>query len=402
MSLDSRTVAGFEGLSEDGIVAGGMLGRYQLTAPLAIGGMGQVWIARASGGGLARVVALKVIRSDMSQDENYARMFIDEATLAASVRHPNVAEIFELGKHEGRLFMAMEWVDGDSLAGLIRYDSNDPIQPLEARIAARIVADACAGLHAAHESVGPDGELLGVVHRDISPPNILISAHGQAKVTDFGIAKARYQMHERTKTGEIKGKLAYIAPEQFENDALDRRADVYAMGCVLYVATTGVRPFGNGASALSNILNNEYQAPRELQPDYPEELERIVVKALALEREERFASAEEMQLALEQWLVTCGKATTAADVAKVVKERMSPELRARNESFISQSRTLPRALASHLVLADAAAEPKSSEDEITKIAPEATKPPGAPGALRVGLALAVLAILAALAWRMLA
>jgi serine/threonine protein kinase len=350
MSTNSRT-PGTDRLSLDGddLVSGEMLGRYQLTALLASGGMGQVWAARATGSGLARTVALKVVRSEMSDDENYARMFIDEATLAASIRHPNVAEIYELGKHKGRLFMAMEWVDGDSLAGLMRHGVGEALSAFDARIAARIIADACAGLHAAHETVGPDGALLGVVHRDISPPNILISSRGQAKVTDFGIAKARFQMHERTKTGEIKGKLAYIPPEQFENGALDRRADIYAMGCVLYVATTGLKPFGNGAAALSKILHNEYKTPRALFPDYSEQLEAVVVKALALEPSDRFATAEEMQLAIEEWLVASGKVTTATDVAKAVKERVSPEMRARNEALISQSRTLPEAMMSRLV-----------------------------------------------------
>ena len=350
MSTNSRSREG-DRLSSDGedLSPGEMLGRYQLTALLAWGGMGQVWAARAIGTGFARTVALKVIRAEMSGDENYARMFIDEATLAASIRHPNVAEIYELGKHEGRLFMAMEWVDGDSLAGLMRHGVGEALSPFDARIAARIIADACAGLHAAHESLGPDGSLLGVVHRDISPPNILVSARGQAKVSDFGIAKARFQMHARTKTGEIKGKLAYIPPEQFENGELERRADIYSMGCVLYVATTGLRPFGNGPAALSKILNNQYRAPRALFPDYSEQLEAIVVKALALRPADRFATAEEMQLALEEWLVHSGRVTTAADVAKAVRERMSPEIRARNESLISQSRTLPEAMMSRLV-----------------------------------------------------
>jgi serine/threonine protein kinase len=326
---------------------GEMVGRYQVAMLLASGGMGQVWAARPAGSGFARTVALKVIRSDMSGDENYARMFIDEATLASSIHHPNVAEIYELGKHGDRLFMAMEWVSGDSLAGLLRQ--SDSLVPLEPPIAARIIADACAGLHAAHETVGPDGTPLGVVHRDISPPNILISAQGQAKVTDFGIAKARFQLHERTKTGEVKGKFAYIPPEQFAGGPLDRRAAVYAMGCVLYVATLGLRPFGNGASALPKILRNNYKKPRMLVPDYPEALEAIVVRSLSLAPADRFQTAEEMQLALEEWLASTGKLTTASAVAKMVKERMSPEIRERNEALRSQSRALPHTLMSQLV-----------------------------------------------------
>jgi eukaryotic-like serine/threonine-protein kinase len=188
----------------DTLSPGDVIGRYQLTSLLASGGMGEVWTARPMGSGFARTVALKLVRGEMSGDENYARMFIDEATVASSIHHPNVCETYELGRHADRLFMAMEWVAGDSLAGLLRR--GETLIGLDLRIAARIIADACSGLHAAHETVGPDGALLGVVHRDISPPNILVSMQGQAKVSDFGIAKARYQLHERTKTGEVKGR----------------------------------------------------------------------------------------------------------------------------------------------------------------------------------------------------
>lgn len=331
----------------DTLSPGDVIGRYQLTSLLASGGMGEVWTARPTGAGFARTVALKLVRGEMSGDENYARMFIDEATVASSIHHPNVCETYELGRHGDRLFMAMEWVAGDSLAGLLRQ--GDALVALDLRIAARIIGDACAGLHAAHETVGPDGALLGVVHRDISPPNILVSMQGQAKVSDFGIAKARYQLHERTKTGEVKGKFAYIPPEQISGSPVDRRADIYAMGCVLYVATLGLRPFGNGADALRKILLNEYKLPRALRPDYPEPLQAIIVKALAPSADERFATAEDMQVALEEWLISSGKLVTATDVAKCVKERISPEMRARNDALLSQNRVAPDLLASQLM-----------------------------------------------------
>jgi eukaryotic-like serine/threonine-protein kinase len=331
----------------DTLSPGDVIGRYQLTSLLASGGMGQVWTARPTGPGFARTVALKLVRSEMSGDENYARMFIDEATVASSIHHPNVCETYELGKHGDRLFMAMEWVAGDSLAGLLR--KGDTLLSLDLRIAARIIADACAGLHAAHETVGADGTPLGVVHRDISPPNILISMQGQAKVSDFGIAKARHQLHERTKTGEVKGKFAYIPPEQISGSPVDRRADIYAMGCVLYVATLGSRPFGNGADSLRKILSNEYKRPRTLRPDYPVELETIITTALSPDPAARFATAEDMQMALEEWLVSTGKLVTASDVAKCVKERISPEVRAHNEALLSQNRVAPDQLMSQLI-----------------------------------------------------
>jgi serine/threonine protein kinase len=225
----------------------------------------------------------------------------------------------------------------------------EELRPLPETIAARICADACAGLHAAHEAAGPDGAFLGVVHRDVSPPNILVSVHGQVKVSDFGIAKAANQLHARTRTGAIKGKLAYIPPEQVLGQGLDRRADVYAMGVVLYVTTLGHRPFGSGAKALGKIVRGTYRKPRELRVDYPEGLEAIIVKALQKDQSARFQTAEEMRFALEQWLLTSSKPVSAGDVGRVVRERLTPQRRKMIDALMSTSRTLPEALANRFL-----------------------------------------------------
>jgi serine/threonine protein kinase len=187
------------------------------------------------------------------------------------------------------------------------------------------------------------------VHRDVSPPNILVSMHGHVKVSDFGIAKARHQLHSRTRTGEIKGKFAYIPPEQILGRGVDRRADIYAMGCVLYVASLGLRPFGGGASALGKIVQGKYRLPNELRADYPEELQAIVVKSLAADPNQRYQTAEEMRLALEQWMLTSSKIATPSDVARIVRERMNPERRRLVEAVMSQGRSLPEALAYQLL-----------------------------------------------------
>ena len=161
----------------------------------------------------------------------------------------------------------MEWVPGDSIAGLIRQRTQ--YVPFNYALAARVISDACAGLHAAHNATGPDGQPMHIVHRDISPQNILLSSQGHVKVTDFGIAKARDQIHSRTRTGEIKGKFAYISPEQILGKGVDHRSDVYAMGCVLYVTTLGLRPFGRGTHAvMSKIVQGDFKAPRQLVPTY--------------------------------------------------------------------------------------------------------------------------------------
>lgn len=328
-------------------LAGKTIGRYRLLYPIAAGGMAQVWAAKPEGGGLSRTVALKLVRPEYAADEEYSRMFIDEAMVASSIHHPNVCEIYELGRDGDLLFMVLEWIAGDSLSGIMQRGTD--LSPLAPEIAARITADACAGLHAAHEAVGPDGQPLGIVHRDVSPPNILISLHGHVKVSDFGIAKARHQLHSRTRTGEIKGKFAYIPPEQILGKGVDRRADVYAMGCVLYVASTGLRPFGGGATALGKIVQGKYRRPRELQSEYPEELEAIVVKALAANPANRYSSAEEMRAALEQWLLSTSRLVVTADVARVVRDRMNPERRRLVEAVLSSSRALPESIAYSLL-----------------------------------------------------
>jgi len=330
-----------------GMLPGRNIGRYRLLIPVGAGGMAQVWAARPDTAGLARTVAIKLVLPEYSADEEYERMFVDEAMVASAIRHPNVCETYELGRDGELLFMVLEWIAGESLSGILQQGGE--LKPLPDPIAARIVADGCAGLHAAHDALGPDGQPLGIVHRDVSPPNIMIASTGHVKVSDFGIAKARYQLHARTRTGEIKGKFAYIPPEQILGRAIDRRADVYAMGCVLYIATLGLRPFGGGASALGKIVQGKYLKPTELRKKYPPGLEAIVLRALASKPEDRFQTADDFRAALDDWLMDQGEVVVEADVAKVVRERMSAERRTVNEAVASSARNLPEALAYHLL-----------------------------------------------------
>lgn len=335
-----------------------MIGRYRLLFPIAAGGMAEVWAAKPEGTGISRAVALKVVRPEFAAEAEYARMFIDEAVIASTIRHPNICETYELGRDENLLFMVMEWVAGDTLSGLMRGSALSPL-PLE--VAVRICAEACAGLHAAHEAKDADGNNLGIVHRDISPPNILVSVNGHVKVSDFGIAKAANQLHARTRTGEIKGKLAYIPPEQVLGQGVDRRVDIYAMGCVLYVTTLGKRPFGSGGEALGKIVRGSYRKPRELDPDYSEELERIVMRALASHRDLRYQTAEEMRFELEQWLLTRPHLTQHGDVARLVRERISDERRKMIEALMNVSRAIPEALTNRFISpADKTATPTAT------------------------------------------
>lgn len=339
-ALLSPQSSSFQKDQQDGFEVGSQVGRYRLLALIASGGMAHVWAAEPeTTGGMSRTVAIKVIRPELALDPEYSRLFVDEATIATAVHHQNVCETYELDRDKNILFMAMEWVPGDSLAGFLR--AGNRFWPLEFEIAARICADACAGLHAAHEAIGMDGQPLGVVHRDVSPANVLISLQGQVKVSDFGIAKARHQLHERTRTGEVKGKFAYLAPEQITGGKIDRRVDVYALGCVLYTATLGLRPFGNGPEAMRKIIVGEFKKPNEIDPTFPPGLENIILRALEHEPELRFQSAQEMGQALEAWLWEEGHIVTQADLARVANERISPEVK----KAISELRSRNRAQA---------------------------------------------------------
>lgn len=329
------------------LVPGQRVGRFRLLSLVASGGMAQIWAAKPETGGFSRTVALKVIRPEYAGDEEYRRMLIDEAAAAAAVHHPNVCEIFELGEHEHVVFIAMEWVPGDSIAGLIRQRTQ--YVPFNYALAARVIADACAGLHAAHLACGSDGEPMNIVHRDISPQNILLSSQGHVKVTDFGIAKARDQLHAKTRTGEIKGKFAYIAAEQILGQEVDHRSDIYAMGCVLYVTTLGLRPFGRGNHAvMSKIVKGDFTPPRDVVESYPPGLEEIVIKALARQPSDRYETAEDMRLALEHWLNQTGKIVTHSDIARAVSERLSPKVRDQIQALRSANRFTPRNIAARV------------------------------------------------------
>lgn len=308
------------------------LGRYEMLTPIASGGMASVWAARLIGtSGFRKIVAIKSMLPDLADEPDYREMFLDEARIASKLRHPNVCETFDLGEQDGELFMAMEWVDGVSLHRLLR-DSHKHTRPIAPEIGARIVAHACAGLHAAHEATDDDGAPLAIVHRDVSPHNLLVSVAGHVKVTDFGVAKARNKSH-RTAAGQAKGKLAYMAPEQLRlAGAVDRRADVFSLGCVLYEASTGQKPFDavSDVELMRAILERAPKRPSEILPGYPAELERIIVRAMAKDPSERFASAEGLRLALDRWLA--GR-VTERDIAAIVHERCGSEIETRRAAI---------------------------------------------------------------------
>jgi serine/threonine-protein kinase len=294
--------------------------------------MGRVWAARDTLAPGFRLVAVKTALKEAASDPEAERLFTDEARLASLVQHPNVCSVYELGKEHGALYLVMAWCDGGSLREMLSNSEHERLSP---ELAAGIVARVAAGLHAAHELTDAGGVLLGVVHRDVSPQNILVTSNGHVMVADFGIARARGQLHRPTETGEIKGKLSYLAPEQITTRECDRRADVFAAGCVLYEASVGTRAF-HGADALATmyqILERGAEPPSKVLPDYPPELERIVLKALARSPEERYQTAEAFQLDLEEWLAQSRKVVSERLIGDALRNAIGASVAVRNKAI---------------------------------------------------------------------
>jgi serine/threonine protein kinase len=314
------------------LAPGYRLDRYEMLCPIATGGMAQVWVARLHGKhGFEKLVAIKSILPKYAEDQRFQQMFLDEARIASKIEHTNVAQILDLGEEHHVLFLAMEWVDGESLSKLARAVERRGTR-IPTGILARVLADTLGGLHAAHELRGDDGALLGVVHRDISPQNILISTKGAAKLIDFGIAKARDRVAEDTNAGLLKGKIHYMAPEQANGSDVDRRADLWAIGATLYHLLTGRPPFeGENQLATLHLLTSG-KPPAPLPPFVPRAVAEVVEKSLSFDADERYATAADMQAALEHAMVEARCVATQADVARYVTEQLADRNRARREA----------------------------------------------------------------------
>jgi eukaryotic-like serine/threonine-protein kinase len=303
------------------VAPGAMLGPYRIVSHLARGGMANVWVARHHGArGFSKLVAVKTLLPEFAEDVGFQRLFFEEARLAALIRHPHVCEIFELVELNGLLSLSMEWVDGDSLSSMLTRATKS----LDRRIAARIISQAATGLHAAHELCDDGGRELNLVHRDVSPQNILVSGDGHVKLSDFGIAKVLYSQREATAVGIVRGKLPYMSPEQVRNRPLDRRSDIFSLGSVLFLATLGVRPFflahQTREEGLARLLRAEHPHPRELDPHFPNRLAAIIERALRPDVDERYATAAEFGRDLEEWVISSGPLITETDVGRVVSE----------------------------------------------------------------------------------
>ena len=276
------------------------IGRYALFGELASGGMATVHLGRFLGPvGFARTVAIKRLHPQFAKDPDFVSMFLDEARLAARIRHPNVVPTLDVESLEGELFLVMEYVEGESLASLLRRSkAQGTTPPLSVSVAVMVAV--LHGLHAAHEATSERGEPLHIVHRDVSPQNILVGVDGVARVLDFGVAKAAWRL-QTTQDGQLKGKLAYMAPEQLESTDVDRRLDVYAASVVTWEALTGRRLFqGDTPQILAQLTGKIVGPPSEVVPGIPAELDQVVLRGLSRDKGARFATARDMAAALEK------------------------------------------------------------------------------------------------------
>lgn len=292
--------------------------------------MASVWIARLRGKrGFESLVAIKTVLPQHAGDAAFEQMFVDEARIMAGIRHPNVAAVLDVGETNGLLYLVFEWVQGDQLS-LLNQAVHSAGEEFDVAIALRIMADACAGLHAAHSLCDPSGAPLMIVHRDVSPQNIMVTPAGSVKVIDFGVAKALHRLAGATDPGIIKGKLSYLAPEMARGEAIDRRIDVWAAGVVLYELIAGRLPIEGETRPATVMLIARGKRPAPLPGHLPASVVSVVEKALAADANDRFQTAGDMHRALEGVLVKEYGPITGDDVASYMARHLGNEVNERS------------------------------------------------------------------------
>ncbi len=286
------------------LAPGDKLGKYELIRQIAVGGMAELYLGRTVGiEGFEKLAVLKRILPQYAKNASFVNMFLSEARLAATLHHPNIAQVYDIGGDGGDFFFSMEYIHGEDLGRLIATALDGGV-PLSLDTALTFACGLCAGLHYAHEKVGSDGRPLNVVHRDVSPSNVLVSYDGAVKVVDFGIARVSSSHNPEKTNGGLKGKIAYMSPEQCRGKvALDRRSDIFSVGSILFEMTTGQRPFTDETEygILNQIVNTDAPKPSSLVPSYPPALEKIVMKAMARDVAVRYATSLALQTDLEDF-----------------------------------------------------------------------------------------------------
>ncbi len=320
------------------------IGRYDICFEIAAGGMATIYLARVEGpGGFKKLVALKCIHPHLVRQAGFVEMFLDEARLASRITHPNVCSVFDFGFADSTYFIAMEFLVGETVSRLCRMTQQHPELsplPLHAGYAARIIADAAEGLHAAHVLHGDDGSLLNVVHRDVSPQNVMVTYDGAVKITDFGIARTVDQLH-LTRTGTVRGKFPYMAPEQVEQGPIDHRVDIWSLGVVFWELLTGARLFHREreVDTIRAVLQAPIPPPSSARAGVPREFDEIVMHALQRDPARRFATARDLSLAIEN---VRGRrdATVGHGMLAAWLRQLFPDLYARRLELVDQARQM--------------------------------------------------------------
>jgi serine/threonine-protein kinase len=303
------------------------VGRYAIYQEIASGGVGSVRFARLVGpAGFSRTVAVKVPHPNLAKDREFALMLLDEARLAARIRHPNVVPILDVVQAAGDILLVMEYVHGEALSKL-DATAKQRGEPIPLAISASLITDTLHGLHAAHEATDERGEPLGIVHRDVSPHNILVGIDGVARLVDFGIAKAAGRLQSTTDAarGEVKGKYAYMAPEQARGEPVARVADTFAAAIVFWELLTGERLFlgRTQAESLHRVLVGRVRPPRAINPDLPEAIDAVLVKALSRDPAARYQTAREMALDIEACVPPVRRSEVATWIERMAKETLA-------------------------------------------------------------------------------
>jgi serine/threonine protein kinase len=302
------------------------VGRYELVRKIATGGMAELFLAKAVGpGGFEKTLVLKRILPHLAEDPSFVEMFLSEAKLVSRLSHSHIVQILDMGRAQGVYYLAMEYIDGPSLRALARAAHGQGVL-LPPELCAWIISEACEGLAFAHDFCDPaTRQPWGLIHRDVSLDNILVSSQGNVKVVDFGIAKAAGQVH-RTQTGVIKGKLSYMSPEQLRDKPLDRRVDVYALGIVFYELLTGRKPFDatTEASMAKAILFEPLIPALRRRPDLPKAVQWILDRALARDRDQRYPDCRAFQADLEAFIRATRQPVGTSQLARFVERVMGP------------------------------------------------------------------------------
>ncbi|MEC7522103.1 MAG: PEGA domain-containing protein [Myxococcota bacterium] len=336
-------------------------GKYTLMRKLAVGGMAELFLAlQKSVAGFEKLIVVKRVLPHLVKDDSFIEMLLAEARIAATLNHPNVAHIYDVGRVDGQFYIAMEHVHGEDLRSLVRQMKKKGVTSFPLEHALAIVMGCCAGLAYAHEKRDLDGEPMGIVHRDVSPQNILVTFTGDVKLVDFGIAKAGRGGMEDTGSGQLKGKVPYMSPEQAQGLDLDKRSDIFSLGIMLFELTTGRRLFRgkNEMETLRKIVEEEYPQPRQLNPNLNPRLEEIILRSLEKDPERRYQTASEMQADLEDYIRSEQLKVSALSLGSWMQDLFADKLD-QQKQMLAEGRQLAEVLA-----AQAAEEADSMEHSL--------------------------------------